>query len=404
MVAFLPLFAALSTLALQQPPAPRGVAQIPADVPPIITTKSGLKYSVLAPGKEGDHPALGDKVLVHYTCWNLDGSVVDSSRPSGKPLEVEVGSGIIEGWSEALALMTVGAHWKLTVPPELGWGELGSPPSVAPNATTLFEVEVMSFSKGRPLPPFHQGDPAKQQKTESGLVWEALVEGTGSAPKPDDLIEMHVAYWNQDGKLIDCSEKKGKPMTGKASNFALRFLQVAPQYLKVGGRYRFEVPADLCNGMRFGTPLLPTGSKTIWELELLRIVDLSYVKPDPTKQTTTASGLKYQVLHEGTGVQPKLGDLCAVNFFGWLAADGKLFDTNLKSGDVLRASLVPGKLIPGWIEGLPLMKEGATYLFEVPAALAWGDKGSPADKSGAQMVPPKATVVFQIELVKVSAR
>ena len=98
---------------------------IPEDVNP-KTTDSGLKYSVLTPGQGGASPAIGDRVKVHYTGWLVDGAVFDSSRKRGQPSVFFLGE-VVPGWNEGLQLMTVGARFKFTIPPELGYGPRGNP-------------------------------------------------------------------------------------------------------------------------------------------------------------------------------------------------------------------------------------------------------------------------------------
>ena len=86
-------------------PAAGAAQEIPADTE-LKTTASGLKYSVLVPGKEGGrHPRLSDTVKVHYTGWLENGTVFDSSRQRGEPAEFKLGR-VIEGWNEGLRLMT----------------------------------------------------------------------------------------------------------------------------------------------------------------------------------------------------------------------------------------------------------------------------------------------------------
>lgn len=113
---------------------------------PQVTTASGLKYSDLVIGT-GATPQKGQTVAVHYTGTLVNGTEFDSSRKPGKqPLEFQLGSaGIIKGWNEAIATMKVGGKRKLTIPPALGYGSTGNPPRIPPNATLLFEVELMGI-------------------------------------------------------------------------------------------------------------------------------------------------------------------------------------------------------------------------------------------------------------------
>ena len=395
----------VAALALQQGPGARHPPKrpapppplMPADVDPVTTTPSGLKYCMLHAGSPGESPRFGDPVRLNYSAWHSDGKVIETTRDK-TAAALRVGD-MNEGVNEALMLMTAGATWKVVVPPALAFGEHGSPPAIQPNETLVFEIELLSFTRGPKLPEFHAGDPAKQKKTESGLVYEPLVEGEGAPPKPDDVLDLRYAIWNTKGRLIDCTEMRNDfHFLGRVSDLPFRVLQIAPQYMKPGSTYRFEVPADLGRGLPFyGASFLPAGAATVWELQLVSVKEVQlppFVKPDPAQQKKTASGLKYEVLVEGSGASPKLGDKLDVVYSGWFL-DGTLFDSSLLVGKpyLLRPFQSSG-LIAGWIEGLQLMKAGAKYRFEIPPNLAYGEKGF-------QKIPPNSTLVFEIELLKV---
>ena len=110
----------------------------------VVTLPSGLQYKILKQGT-GDKPALEDTVICNYKGTLIDGTEFDASEKHGGPATFPV-KGVIAGWTEALQLMPVGSKWQLFVPSSLAYGAQG-PPGIGPNATLIFEVELVSIQK-----------------------------------------------------------------------------------------------------------------------------------------------------------------------------------------------------------------------------------------------------------------
>lgn len=109
----------------------------------VITTPSGLKYEDLKVGT-GATPKAGQTVSVQYTGTLENGTKFDSSRDRGVPFEFQLGAGqVIPGWDEGLSTMKVGGRRKLIVPPNLGYGAAGAGGAIPPNATLIFDVELV---------------------------------------------------------------------------------------------------------------------------------------------------------------------------------------------------------------------------------------------------------------------
>jgi len=110
---------------------------------------------------------------------------------------------------------------------------------------------------------------------------------------------------------------------------------------------------------------------------------------------TTASGIQYLVLTQGTGIKPKATDTVLVNYKGTLL-NGKQFDSSYDRKEPLSLSL--DRVIPGWTEGMQLMPVGSKYRFFIPYHLAYGERGAGQD------IPPYSTLIFEIELLKVNGK
>jgi FKBP-type peptidyl-prolyl cis-trans isomerase len=113
-----------------------------------VTTKDGLKYTVLTQAKAGAKEAKsGDQVSVHYTGWLPTGKKFDSSKDRNQPFQFALGAGqVIKGWDEGVAGMKVGEKRKLVIPSELGYGERGAGNGdIPPNSTLIFEVELLDI-------------------------------------------------------------------------------------------------------------------------------------------------------------------------------------------------------------------------------------------------------------------
>jgi FKBP-type peptidyl-prolyl cis-trans isomerase len=118
----------------------------------------------------------------------------------------------------------------------------------------------------------------------------------------------------------------------------------------------------------------------------------AFSMPSGDAVQSTASGLKYSVVAEGSGKAPKATDTVTVHYSGWLT-NGAPFDSSHKRGQP--ASFPLNRVIGGWTEGLQLMKEGGQSVFVIPPALGYGSRGAPPT------IGPDATLVFHVELIKV---
>ncbi|WP_420645132.1 FKBP-type peptidyl-prolyl cis-trans isomerase [Candidatus Leptofilum sp.] len=199
-------------------PAPPPTAVPPTTVDPddYIVTDSGLQYIFLAEG-DGDTPEMGEVVTVHFTGWFEDGTLFADSR-AASPIEFIVGDEqILPGWDEAVLLMQVGDNVQMVLPPELGLGEEGSPNgTIPPNATLIFEMELLGISPPpptpTPAPPPVSVDESDYAVTDSGLKLFVITPGTGEAIEAGDTVTLHYTVWEEDGTQLESSYNFGQPV------------------------------------------------------------------------------------------------------------------------------------------------------------------------------------------------
>jgi peptidylprolyl isomerase len=236
-----------------------------------VKTASGLQYQEL---KAGDGPAAkaGDIVSVHYTGKLTDGKKFDSSLDRGQPFQFALGQGqVIKGWDEGIALMKKGGKAILTIPPELGYGARGAGGVIPPNATLVFEVELVNILAGAPAAPTTVNE-TDYQTTATGLKYYDFVVGTGAAPKQGQQVTVHYTGWLVDGKKFDSSLDRGQPF-----GFAIGVGQVIRGWdegvmsMKVGGKRQLVIPAELGYGARGAGGVIPANATLIFEVELLGV-------------------------------------------------------------------------------------------------------------------------------------
>jgi peptidylprolyl isomerase len=237
-------------------------------------TASGLQYVILKAG-DGDLPKKGDLVKVHYTGTLEDGTKFDSSYDRNEPIQFPLGRGqVIPGWDEGIALLHVGDKAKLVIPADLAYGASGAGGVIPPNATLIFEVELVAVEPGPPPPPEAPTKVADADytTTDSGLKYYDVEEGTGDSPKNGQSASVHYTGWLEDGTMFDSSLVRGQPFS-----FAVGVGQVIPGWdegvasMKVGGKRQLIIPAKLGYGEQGAGGVIPPNATLIFEVELLGV-------------------------------------------------------------------------------------------------------------------------------------
>jgi len=149
----------------------------------IVTLPSGLQYKILTPGN-GPKPTASDSVVCNYKGTLINGTEFDSSYKRGEPATFPV-TGVIKGWTEALQLMPVGSKWQLFIPPDLAYGPRGTPGGpIGPNATLIFEVELISIKDKNPPPDKVPAPGAAPEKSPAGAATSSPTPAASPASSP----------------------------------------------------------------------------------------------------------------------------------------------------------------------------------------------------------------------------
>ncbi|MCO5170500.1 MAG: FKBP-type peptidyl-prolyl cis-trans isomerase [Planctomycetes bacterium] len=241
-----------------------------ADPEKQTTTPSGLKVELLA---EGDGPACTDQdtFVLRYAFWTTEGKLLDCSADSGQEIRARAGDLNLRFMKEAVLLMKKGGKVRLEVPPALGFGARGMP-GLPPNSTTVWELEMVDIVAPIPVPEFAATPADKLKKTESGLGYEVIKEGTGRQPKMGEQVTVHYAGWLTDGTLFDASFARGEMATFRLGQ-VIQGWNEGLQLMKVGGVYRFTIPADLGYGPRGSPPSIPPNATLVFLVELHGVED-----------------------------------------------------------------------------------------------------------------------------------
>ncbi len=362
---------------------------IPADTE-IVTTASGLKYSVLKPGTGQAPPKPGDRVKVHYSGWLADGTLFDSSRQRGTPSEFGVGD-VIEGLNEALVMLSPGAQVKLTIPSELAYGVTGRPPKIPANTDLIYELELLAITAVGPE--FIAFDEAGATTTASGLAWKTVEEGAGPAIGLEGQAWLEYAMWDEAGKFYLSSTVSQAPLIGVVGELPYAVLREGVALLSEGQRVVIKAPPELAFGDRTGRGLPPPNSTTIWQLRLMSTFQApAFELPPDSELETTPFGVQYKILRLGSGQPGEGANEVLTHYAGWLT-DGTPIDSSYDRGQPLQFRM--DGVIAGWGDGMTEIYEGGKVLLVIPPDMGYGERGNPP------IVPPNSTLVFVIELLRV---
>jgi peptidylprolyl isomerase len=267
----------------------------------------------------------------------------------------------------------------------------------------IVSVSLIGCSKGNDI-----------KTLDSGLQFMDDSVGTGREAKTDDLISIHFKGWmvpkDTAGELFtDWSMDENKNMLSlgdsKSMNQPIKYVLNTGSFIKgtdegivgmkVGGVRTIIIPSKLAYG-EAGIGFVPPNTDLKIVIELLEVKDKVVAEMwdvDSTLFKTTASGLKYAIINKGDGPAVEANKVVTVHYSGYLQ-DGTLFDSSIERDEPIQFVVGQGQVIPGWDEGMLLLKKGDKARFVIPPQLGYGEMDL-------EKIPANSTLIFDTEIVDV---
>lgn len=320
----------------------------------------------------GRQAKTGDIVTVEYTGKLTDGKQFDSSKGK-QPFSFVLGQGmVIKGWDQGVVGMKVGGKRHLTIPADLGYGADGNG-DIPPNATLEFDIDLLRVDD--------PNEPAKDEIT-------TVTPGKGTGAERGDEVAM---CWR--GTFINGKEFLNTTEPRKVATITIgtsrlpKGISDAFMGIKPGEKRHVVVPPMLgYKGQPSGG--LPPFATLIFDIEAVSVTTHAAALERDKKM------LKIEEEKVGDGAEAHEGDTVEINYTG-MFPDGKKFDSSLDRKETFKFAVGTGAVIRGFDLGVLGMKVGGKRKVTIPPDLGYGARGA------GNVIPPNATLVFEIELVSV---